>query len=79
MPLKAKLILLTLLPLLIVTASISWISIYQAKTLGQKEVTVFRDSLIDAKEAALKDSVDLALNAISHIYHDPTNCYQYKK
>lgn len=72
MPLKAKLILLTLLPLLIVTASISWISIYQAKTLGQKEVTVFRDSLIDAKEAALKDSVDLALNAISHIYHDST-------
>ncbi|WP_318492033.1 cache domain-containing protein [Photobacterium leiognathi] len=71
MPLKAKLILLTLLPLLIVTASISWISIYQAKTLGQKEVTVFRESLINAKEAALKDSVDLALDAIAHIYHDP--------
>ena len=38
MPLKAKLILLTLLPLLLVTASISWISIHQAKTLGQREV-----------------------------------------
>ncbi len=70
MPLKAKLILLTLLPLLIVTASISWISIYQAKTLGNKEVEIFRDNLIKAKENALKDSVDLAMDAISHVYND---------
>lgn len=41
MPLKVKLILLTLLPLLLVSASISWISIYQAKTLGHKEVAIF--------------------------------------
>ncbi|NOH96871.1 cache domain-containing protein [Vibrio sp. 99-70-13A1] len=71
MPLKAKLILLTLLPLLIVSASISWISLHQAKTLGEKEVEIFRDSLIKSKESALKDSVDLAFDAISHIYNDP--------
>ncbi|MGD8171442.1 cache domain-containing protein [Vibrio sp. TRT 21S02] len=72
MPLKAKLILLTLIPLLIVTASISWISVYQAKTLGDREIEIFRASLIKSKESALKDSVDLAFDAISHVYNDPT-------
>ncbi len=72
MPLKAKLILLTLLPLLLVTVSISWISIHQAKTLGQREVEIFRINLIKARETALKDSVDLALDSISHIYNNQT-------
>ncbi|MBW3694816.1 histidine kinase [Vibrio sp. T187] len=71
MPLKVKLILLTLLPLLLVSASISWISLYQTKTLGEKEVKIFRDSLIKSRESALKDSVDLAFDAISHVYNNP--------
>ncbi|GAA5648265.1 cache domain-containing protein [Vibrio proteolyticus] len=71
MPLKAKLILLTLLPLLLVSVSISWISIYQAKMLGEREVEIFRENLIKSRERALKDSVDLAFDAISHIYNDP--------
>ncbi|MFL9752227.1 cache domain-containing protein [Vibrio cyclitrophicus] len=71
MPLKAKLILLTLLPLLLVTASISWISLHQTKTLGAKEVEIFRDSLIKSRENALKDTVNLAFDAIEHIYNDP--------
>ncbi len=71
MPLKAKLILLTLLPLLLVTASISWISLHQTKTLGDKEVEIFRDSLIKSRENALKDTVDLAFDAIEHIYNAP--------
>ncbi len=71
MPLKAKLILLSLVPLLLVTVSISWIAIYQAKTLGDREVAIFHSSLIKSKETALKDSVDLAFDAISHVYNDP--------
>ncbi len=71
MPLQAKLILLSLVPLLLVTAITSWISIYQAQTLGKKEVELFRAGLIKSKETALKDSVDLAFDAISHIYNDP--------
>lgn len=71
MPLKAKLILLSLLPLLLVTASTSWISLYQATTLRDKEVEIFRSSLIQSKETALKDSVDLAFDSISHVYNDP--------
>lgn len=71
MPLKAKLILLSLLPLLLVMALTSWISVFQARTLGEKEVELFHSSLIKSKESALKDLVDLAFDAISHIYNDP--------
>lgn len=72
MPLKAKLILLTLLPLMLVTASISWVSFHQAKTLGEREVETLRSSLIKSREQALKDSVDLAFDAIRHVYQDPS-------
>ncbi len=71
MPLKAKLILLTLLPLLLVTASISWISIHQAQTLGEREVEIFRDNLIQSRERTLQDSVEIAFNAIEHVVSDP--------
>ncbi len=70
MPLQAKLIFLSLVPLLLVTVITSWISIHQAKTLGAQEIQSFEQGLIRSKESALKDSVDLALDAISHIYHD---------
>ncbi len=71
MTLRTKLILLSLVPFLLVTAAISWIAIYQAKSLGQSEVETFRRSLIESKEFALKDSVDLAFDAIDHVYSDP--------
>lgn len=72
MPLKAKLILLALIPVVLVSASISWISIYQAKTLGQREVELFQQNLIQSKEASLKDTVDVAFDSIIHIYNDTT-------
>ncbi len=70
MPLRAKLILLTILPVMIVTASIGWITLHQAKALGENEIKIFRQSLIESKESALKDSVEIAFGAISHIYND---------
>lgn len=70
MPLQAKLILLSLVPLLLVTAITSWISIHQAQTLGDKEIRIFEEGLIRSKETALKNHVDLAFDAISHIYND---------
>lgn len=53
-----------------VTASISWISIYQAKSLGKKEIEIFRENLIQARESALKDSIDMAISAIMPIYQN---------
>ncbi|MBD1558337.1 histidine kinase [Vibrio sp. S9_S30] len=72
MPLRAKLILLTLLPLILVTASISWISIHQTKALGLKEVETLRASLLRSRENALKDKLDLAFAAIQYVYTDET-------
>ncbi|MBD1577773.1 histidine kinase [Vibrio sp. S11_S32] len=69
MPLKAKLFLLTLIPLLCVTASISWIFVHQTKALGEKEINTFRATLVESRERALKDNLQLALAAISHVYH----------
>ncbi|WP_375750087.1 cache domain-containing protein [Vibrio sp. HN007] len=68
MSLKLKLILLTLIPLIMVSASIGWISIYQAQQLGSSEVKVFRENLIKTREAALQDSVEIAMSAIRHVY-----------
>ncbi|NLS14376.1 histidine kinase [Vibrio sp. SM6] len=68
MPLKVKLILLALVPLLLVSGGISWISIYQARLLGEREIAIFEKSLIASHERALKDSVDLAMSAIAPIY-----------
>lgn len=70
MPLKAKLILLTLIPLIIVTASVSWITLHQAKALGENEINIFRESLIRSKESALKDSVEMAFDAIEQVYNN---------
>ena len=79
MPLKVKLILLTLIPLLLVTASISWISIYQAKSLGTKEIQIFRENLIQSRESSLKDSVDMAINTIMPIYQNASEDDQQAK
>ncbi|USD66401.1 cache domain-containing protein [Vibrio sp. SCSIO 43136] len=72
MPLKAKLILLTLLPLVLVTASIGWISMHQAKSLGERELETLRTSLMSSREQSLRDTVDIAFDSIGHIYNDPT-------
>ncbi|HBV75782.1 MULTISPECIES: cache domain-containing protein [Vibrio] len=68
MPLKAKLFLLTLIPLLCVTASISWIFVHQTKSLGQKEIETFRAKLLESRERALQDNLQLAMAAINHVY-----------
>ncbi|MGO2497991.1 MAG: cache domain-containing protein, partial [Vibrio litoralis] len=68
MPLKAKLFLLTLIPLLCVTASVSWIFVHQTKALGQKEIDTFRAELLESRENALEDNLQLAMAAISHVY-----------
>lgn len=69
MPLKAKLFLLTLIPLLCVTASVSWIFVHQTKALGQKEIDTFRAELLSSRERALEDNLQLAMAAISHVYN----------
>ncbi len=68
MSLKFKLILLALLPLVLVSISTGWIYVHQVRDLGERETKTFENSLIAAKEQALKDYISLAIKSIDHIY-----------
>ncbi|WP_413111622.1 cache domain-containing protein [Thaumasiovibrio sp. DFM-14] len=67
MSLKLKLILLALLPLMLVSMTIGWISIHQMSQLGKLEIDTFETSLMETREQALHDYLDLALNSIQHL------------
>ncbi|MEH6652432.1 MAG: cache domain-containing protein [Motiliproteus sp.] len=68
MSLKTKIILLAIVPLLLVTISVTLIALKQAKTLGEQEVQTFERNLIASKEKELRHYVSLALTSIDHIY-----------
>jgi two-component system NarL family sensor kinase len=70
MPLKTKLFLLTIVPLCIVFISVVWISVFQMKQLGENEISLFETKMLESREQALQDSVEVALAAISHIVAD---------
>ncbi len=72
MPLKLKLILLTLLPLVLISLTVAWISIHQISQLGEQEIKTFENNLLENREQALKDHLDLAFNSIEHIVSDPS-------
>lgn len=68
MSLKTKIILLAIIPLLLVTCSVTLIALKQAKTLGEHEIQTFERNLIASKEMELRHYVSLALTSINHIY-----------
>ncbi len=68
MTLKLKIILLTVIPLIVISYMIGWITIQQAESLGVKEVSTFRASMLSSREQSIKDYVNLATQSIKHIY-----------
>jgi len=69
--LKTKIILLAIIPLLLVTAVVSLISVNQARELSEHEIETFERNLIASKQQELQRYVGLALTAIDHIYSAP--------
>lgn len=69
--LKTKMILLAIIPLVLVVAVITLISLNQARDLGEHEIATFERNLIASKQQALRDYVELALTAIDHVYSAP--------
>ncbi len=67
MTLKAKLILLALVPLLVVTTIFSVVTLQQGKELTQRELTTFEQNLRRSKETALKDYVSILRIAMDFI------------
>ncbi len=65
--LKTKILLLTILPLIALSGTISWMYQQQAKSLSQQQAAIFEETLLEEKRAALKDYVALAMNSITPI------------
>tara|TARA_R110002167_G_scaffold26158_3_gene90176 strand:+ start:5506 stop:6900 length:1395 start_codon:yes stop_codon:yes gene_type:complete len=62
--LKAKILLLTVLPLIALSLTISWMYQRQAKELAQQQVDIFEENLMASRREALKNHVHLAMNSI---------------
>lgn len=70
MNLKAKILLLAILPLLAAAAIISWKSLNHSRQLANQVLAVYESNLIEAKMVALQEQMDLADSAIAHIMSD---------
>nr|WP_228579568.1 cache domain-containing protein [Halomonas sp.] len=64
--------LLTLLPLLILSAGVTFLAIHQSARLSGAQSEILKDGLLEAKRAELKNYMELAYTAIRDIYEDPS-------
>jgi two-component system NarL family sensor kinase len=65
--LKAKILLLSILPLILVTVAITMISLSQARILSEQEINTFEENLLNSKHQELQHYVALAMNSIAYI------------
>lgn len=68
MSLKFKFIILLTISVLVSSALIAGISVYQLKSLGQEEIVAIEKNMTESKKAELKNYIDLALTSIDKIY-----------
>lgn len=71
MKLKAKILLLAILPLLSAIGLLSYLGLYHSRSLADQVLAVYEFNLVEAKKQALKEQVDLAASAINNIIDDP--------
>ncbi len=65
--LKTKILLLTILPLVAITLTLTWITQRQAQDLSERQVAIFEETVMDNKRRALEDYVNLAMTSIQPI------------
>lgn len=70
MSLKLKIILLSLLPLILVSTAISYVGFKHAHVLSENEIKIFEEHLLASKKREIKHYVELALTSIKHIEND---------
>jgi two-component system NarL family sensor kinase len=64
---KTKILLLTLVPLVIVSILTISLAVYQAKELGNKNIDSFSSKIFELRRSELKNYTDLAVSALKHI------------
>ena len=69
---RTKLTLLTLLPLLVLIAGVTFFAIHQSARLSGVQSEILKDGLLQAKKAELKNYMELSYTAVRDIYEDPT-------
>ena len=70
MNLKIKILLLAIIPMLLVTILIVFLSTFQIRALSEQEIKTFETNLITSKRSELTSYVDLARTSIKHILED---------
>lgn len=65
--LKAKILLLTVFPLVALTLTITWVTQRQAKSLSEQQLSIVQESMMEDKRRALRDYVNLAMTSITPI------------
>lgn len=71
MKLKAKILLLAILPLLTTVGLLSYLGLNHARNLAAQVLSVYEYNLVEAKMQALIDQMDLASSAINNIIDNP--------
>lgn len=72
MTLKSKIILLTVIPLLLATAIITYLGVTHAQSLTQQELALYEQRMIETRKQSLKDNVAIAMSAIRPILENPS-------
>lgn len=72
MKLKAKILLLAILPLLAAATIISLLSLNHSRELADQVLAVYESNLVEAKMVALQEQMDLTDSVIAHIMSDAT-------
>ena len=70
MNLKIKMLLLAIVPMLVVTILIAFLSTYQIQSLFEEEIKTFETNLVASKREELKNYVDLAHTFIKPVLED---------
>ncbi|MGR0279321.1 cache domain-containing protein [Marinomonas dokdonensis] len=68
--LKSKVFLLALVPLIMATSIITFLSLQSARELAEEELSIYEFNLVNAKKEALISHVDIALTAIQQVLDD---------
>ncbi|AJD53682.1 two-component system, NarL family, sensor kinase [Thalassospira xiamenensis M-5 = DSM 17429] len=66
--LRLKFLLLSILPLVLAAAAISYLVFAQAERLAEAEIRTFERNILEARKEELKSYLELALASIDHIY-----------
>ncbi|WP_027856106.1 cache domain-containing protein [Marinobacterium jannaschii] len=73
MTLKSKILLLSILPLILASVAITWITQMQAHQLSEQEIATFEHNLMASKRQQLQHYVSLAMTSIAPIVADMDN------